>query len=67
MSETFLTVRLVLADEGVFHEETLQVPAAALDRYDRLIDLLQEDPELLKRYHIDFERLTVAEVVDESR
>jgi len=65
MSESLLTIRLVLADEGVFHEETIQVPAAALARYDRLIDLLQEDEDLLKRYHLDLERLAVAEVVED--
>lgn len=67
MSGPLLTVRLVLADEGVFHEETIQVPAEALGRYDRLIDLLQEDPELLRRYHVDFNRLAIAEVVEDDQ
>jgi len=66
MTEGILTIRLVLTDQGVFHEETIQVPAETLSKYDRLIDLLQEDADLLKRYHVDLDRLAVAEVVEED-
>ena len=66
MSEALATIRLVLADEGVFHEESLQVPAAALEKHVRLIDFLQEDEDLLRRYYIDLERVVVAEVVEEE-
>lgn len=65
MSDGIVTLRLVLADEGVFHEETIQVPEASLAKYDRLIDFLQEDSELLKRYHVDLKRVCVAELVDD--
>jgi hypothetical protein len=65
VSEPLLTIRLVLADAGVFHEETIRVPAEVVARYDRLIDFLQEDEELLKRYHLDLNRLAVAEVVED--
>jgi hypothetical protein len=67
VSESLLTIRLVLAYDGVFHEETIQVPAEALARYDRLIDLLREDEDLLKRHHVDLARLAVAEVVEDRR
>jgi hypothetical protein len=65
VSEPLLTIRLVLADAGVFQEETIRVPAEVVARYDRLIDFLPEDEELLKRYHLDLNRLAVAVVVED--
>ena len=56
------TIRLLFADSGVFHEEEIRLPEALLSRYDRLIDLLQEEPEVLSRLHVDLSRLCSAHV-----
>lgn len=58
------TVRLVFADEGTFHAETVQVPAAKLDEYERLIDLLREEPDVTRQIYVDLRRLVSASVVD---
>ena len=56
-------VRLVLSDGGGFHNEEVDIPSASLDGYDRLIDCLREDPEVLRRVHVDAERLSAAYIV----
>lgn len=58
-----LRVRLVLADGGHFHDEEVDIPVASAERYDCLIDCLREDPEVLKRLHVDVARLSAAYVV----
>ena len=63
MAKGMVRVRLVLADGGGFHNEEVDVPAASLEGYDRLIDCLREDPEVLKRLHVDVDRLSAAHVV----
>jgi len=57
-------VRLVLVDEGSYHHEEIEIPSASLERYDRLIDCLREDPAVLKRVHVDVARLCAAYRVD---
>jgi len=57
-------VRLLFADRGAYHHETLSLPMSALDDYDRLIDFLREDPVVLKRMHVDVDRLCAAYLVD---
>jgi len=57
-------VRLLLVDDGEYRTLDIQVPATALDRYERLIDLLQEEPEVLKTTYIDFARLCTAQLVE---
>lgn len=64
MSSGPVTVRLLFADEGSFHHEEIQVPAEALDRYERLVDLLQEEPEVLRRTFVDLDRLCSAHVME---
>jgi len=61
------TVRLLFADEGAYREMEISVPTEALDRYDRLIDLLQEEPAVLKGVYLDLKRLCAAEVVVDGR
>jgi hypothetical protein len=58
-------VRLVLVDAGSFHEIDVEMPAKSLDRYDRLVDCLREDPEVLAKVHVDLARLCAAYRVDE--
>lgn len=56
-------VRLVLADCGAFHDEEVEIPSDSAAAYERLIDCLREDPEVLKRLHVDVDRLSAAYVV----
>lgn len=59
-------VRLVFADEGTFHAETIEVPQERLERYERLIDLLREDPSVTRAVYLDLRRLVSAAVVSPS-
>jgi hypothetical protein len=59
-------VRLVFADEGTFHAETVVIPAERLDEYERLIDLLREDPDVTRQMYVDLRRLVSAYVVVEE-
>lgn len=55
-------VRLVFADQGTFHAETVHVPADMLDRYDRLVDLLREEEAVTRQLFVDMGRLVSAYV-----
>jgi hypothetical protein len=57
-------VRLLFVDYGSYHEETVAVPREALARYDRLIDCIREEPEVLKELHVDVTRLCAAHLVE---
>jgi hypothetical protein len=59
-------VRLVFADQGTFHAETVRVPAAALGEYDRLIDLLREEESVTREIYVDLARLVSASVVNDG-
>lgn len=58
-------VRLLFVDEGSYHHEEVTVPGAALDAYDRLIDLLREDEGVQKVLFVDVGRLCSAVIVEE--
>jgi hypothetical protein len=58
-------LRLIFADEGTFHAEIVTVRAASLAAYDRLVDLLQEDPDVTRDLYVDMRRLVSASVVAE--
>jgi hypothetical protein len=60
MSDERVRVRLLFADAGTFHEQDMEVPAASLEGFDRLIDAFLEDPQLLKETYIDVDRLSAA-------
>ena len=64
MSDDRVKVRLLFVDDGDYHREVVRLPAASLDPYDRLIDALREDPEILKTLQVDVERLCAAYLVD---
>ena len=68
MSAQNPTVRVLLlfSDHGEFHREHVEIPAASLERYDRLVDCLREDPNVLKRLHVDASRLCAAFVTEHS-
>lgn len=57
-------VRLLFVDEGSYHHEEVVIPASSMDGYERLIDCVREDPEVLKRVFVDVDRLCAAYVVD---
>lgn len=60
MTEGTMQVRLVFADRGAFHELLVRVPAGVLERYERLIDALREDPDITHTIHVDAKRLVAA-------
>ena len=62
MSDDTVRISLLFADEGAFHHETIAIPAEAVERYDRLIDCLREEPAVLARIYVDVERLVSAQV-----
>lgn len=59
-------VRLVFADQGTFHAETVQVPLDMLGRYDRLVDLLREEESVTRQLYVDMSRLVSAYVEGEE-
>ena len=65
MSET-RTVRLLFVDEGSYHHEEVEIPAAALDAHERIIDCVREDPAVLKELYVDIDRLCSARLVSED-
>lgn len=58
-------LRLVFADEGTFHSEIVTIRAESLEQYDRLVDLLREDPDVTRDLYVDMSRLVSASVVEE--
>lgn len=59
-------VRLVFADQGTFHNETVHVPADVLGRYERLLDLLREEESVTRQMYVDMKRLVSAYVVGDD-
>ncbi|NNF11658.1 MAG: hypothetical protein HKN72_00430 [Gemmatimonadetes bacterium] len=57
-------VRLLFVDEGAYHHETAKIPTASVKAYDRLIDCLREDEDVLAKLHVDVERLVSAHLVE---
>jgi hypothetical protein len=53
-------VRLLFVDDGSYHHEEVDIPSASVESYERLIDWVREDPEVLKRLHVDVDRLVSA-------
>jgi len=64
VSESSVTVRLLFVDEGSYHHEDVQIPAAVLEGYERLVDCIREDAGVLKKIHVDVGRLCAAYLVD---
>jgi hypothetical protein len=53
-------VRLLFVDDGSYHHEVIELPAESVESYERLIDCVREDPTVLKRLHVDLDRLCAA-------
>lgn len=66
MSDAAVKVRLLFVDEGSYHHEDVEIPAASVEKYERLIDCVREDEEVLKRAYVDVDRLCAAYLVDEA-
>lgn len=60
-----VTIQLLFVDVGEYRTEEIRTTSDVLDRYDRLIDFLQEEPEFLKEHYVDLERLCSARVLAE--
>lgn len=63
---TRVTVRLVFADRGAFHDVELQLPLETLNRHERIIDALREEPSITNELYVDLRRLVAAYVVPEE-
>lgn len=64
MTASTVRVRLLFVDDGEYHRETIAVPGAALEGYERLIDALREEPAILRDVFIDTGRLCAAYLVE---
>ena len=53
-------VRLVLVDQGVYHNEDVELPVDRLELYEQLIDCIREDPKVLRGLYVDVKRLCAA-------
>ena len=60
MSDDTVTVRLLFVDDGSYQHQDIEIPSSSTDEYDRLIDCVLEDPAVLKRLHVDMDRLVSA-------
>jgi hypothetical protein len=60
MSDARVSVRLVFADRGSFHDVLVELPEDVLGRYERIIDALREDPLITAELFIDKRRLVAA-------
>lgn len=58
-----VSVKLVFADRGTFHDLVVQLPADVLQRHERIIDALRGEPEVTGEMYLDLRRLVAAYVV----
>lgn len=58
-------IQLIFADEGTFHSVTVSLPADRVEEYDRLVDLLREEPSVTRQLYVDMKRLVSASIVEE--
>ncbi len=65
MSDDSVKVRLLFVDDGEYHHETVEIPAASVAGYERLIDCLREDSAVLSRMYVDVDRLVSAVLKDD--
>lgn len=64
--DSSVEVRLLFVDDGSYHHETVSVPASSVEAYERLIDCVREDRAVLRKLHVDVDRLVSAYVVEEE-
>lgn len=63
---TRVSVKLVFADRGAFHDLVVQLPADVLGRHERIIDALREEPSITGEVYVDMRRLVAAHVLSEE-
>lgn len=63
---TRVPVRLVFADRGSFHDIVVHLPADALQRHERVVDAIREDPAITAEIYVDGRRLVAAVVVSDE-
>ena len=61
---TSVKVRLLFVDDGEYHHETVEIPAASIEAHERLIDCLREDDTVQKKMFVDVDRLVSAYLDD---
>jgi hypothetical protein len=61
-----VTLKLVFADRGAFHDVVLQLPADVLARHERIIDAIRGEPSITSQVYIDLRRLVAAYIVTEN-
>ena len=66
MTQDDVQIRLLFVDQGSYHHEKIRLPAAIVGRYERLIDCLREDPEVLEGLYVDVARLCAAYVAEDD-
>lgn len=59
-------IQLLFVDDGSFHHEEVSVAEGVLGKYERLIDCLREEPEVLRELYVDINRLCSAHRVTEE-
>lgn len=59
-------VRLLFVDDGSYHNETVRIPADALEGHERLIDVIREDQQVLRQIHVDVDRLCSAWLLEDD-
>jgi hypothetical protein len=59
-----VSVKLVFADRGAFHDVVVQVPADVLQRHERIIDALRGEPSVTGEMYVDMRRLVAAYIVN---
>ena len=63
MGDSLVRVRLLFVDEGSYHHEEVEIPESSLANHERLIDCVREDAEVLRRLHVDVDRLCSASLI----
>lgn len=66
MSGGRIRVRVLYADRGGYHAETIAVPGEGMEEHDRLIDFIREDPAVAAECYIDAARLCSAQIVEDE-
>jgi hypothetical protein len=64
MNDARVTVRLVFADRGSFHDVEVELPGDVLARYERIIDAIRQDPVITAELFVDARRLVAAYRLD---
>ena len=66
MSKKRVKVRLLFVEDGGYHAEVVSLPSKGLSSFDRLVDFLQEDQDVLKECFVDVDRLCNAQLLGDD-